>query len=68
MKQVSRNWPKVMDLHDEASVLYYAKQIHDAVNSGTMPIGEPTWTPQMVSDFFDWWQSQDPKAQPVMRR
>ena len=50
MKRVSAHWPKVMDLHDEASVLYYATQIHAAVASGRMPIGEPRWTPKMV-DF-----------------
>jgi hypothetical protein len=65
MKQVSAHWPKVMDLHDEASVLYYAKQIHAAVNSGRMPIGEARWTPKMVADLFEWWHSHDPKAQPV---
>lgn len=39
MKRVSANWPKVMDLHDEESVLYYATQIP------RMPIGEPTLDP-----------------------
>jgi hypothetical protein len=65
MKQVSAHWPKVMDLHDQASVLYYAKQIHAAVDSGRMPIGEPRWTAPMVADFLAWWKSQDPKAQPI---
>jgi hypothetical protein len=65
MKRVSANWPMVMDLHDEDSVLYYAAQIHAAVNSGRMPIGEPRWTPQMVSDFFDWWKSQKPDAKAI---
>jgi hypothetical protein len=68
MKRVSAHWPKVLDLHDEASVLYYAKQIHDDVDSGRMPIGEPRWTSQMVSDFLEWWKSQDPKAQPIGNR
>ena len=66
MKQVSANWPKVMDLHDEESVLYYATQIHAAVNSGRMPIGEPRWTPQMVADFLAGWTSQNPDAKPIV--
>jgi hypothetical protein len=66
MKRVSANWPKVMDLHDEASVLYYATQIHAAVASGRMPIGEPRWTPQMVADFLEWWKSQQPTAKPIV--
>jgi lysylphosphatidylglycerol synthetase-like protein (DUF2156 family) len=66
MKQVSGSWPKVMDLHDEASVLYYAKQIHAAVASGRMPIGEPRWTPKMVADFLEWWKSQEPDAQAIV--
>jgi hypothetical protein len=66
MKKVSANWPKVMDLHDEDSVLYYATQIHESVASGRMPIGEPRWTAQMVADFVDWWKSEDPDAQPIM--
>ena len=66
MKQVSKNWPQVMDLHDEASVLYYATQIHAAVASGRMPIGEPRWTAQMVADFLAWWQSQQPAAAPIV--
>jgi hypothetical protein len=65
MKRVSANWPKVMDLHDEESVLYYAAQIHAAVKSGRMPIGEPRWKPEMVTDFFNWWQSQQPDAQAI---
>jgi hypothetical protein len=66
MKQVSAHWPKVMDLHDEKSVLYYATQIHAAVAAGRMPIGEPRWTQQMVSDFLSWWQSQNPAAKPIV--
>jgi hypothetical protein len=66
MKRVSANWPTVMDLHDEESVLYYATQIHASVSSGRMPIGEPRWTPQMVSDFLDWWKSQNPSAKPIV--
>jgi hypothetical protein len=66
MKQVSANWPMVMDLHEEASVLYYATQIHAAVASGRMPIGEPRWTPQMVADFLAWWKSQNPAAKPIV--
>jgi hypothetical protein len=66
MKRVSATWPKVLDLHDEDSVLYYAAQIHVSVKSGRMPIGEPRWTPQMVADFLDWWQSQQPAAQPLV--
>jgi hypothetical protein len=65
MKRVSANWPKIMDLHDEASVLYYATQIHASVSSGRMPIGEPRWTPQMVADFLEWWKSQQPAAKPI---
>ena len=66
MKRVSSNWPKVMDLHDEESVLYYATQIHASVASGRMPIGEPRWTPQMVADFLEWWQGQTPAAKPIV--
>jgi hypothetical protein len=66
MKRVSANWPKVMDLHDEASVLYYATQIHASVASGRMPIGEPRWTPEMVADFLEWWKSQSPAAKPIV--
>jgi hypothetical protein len=66
MKQVSANWPKVMDLHDETSVLYYAAQIHASVASGRMPIAEPRWTPQMVADFLAWWKSQQPSAQAIV--
>lgn len=66
MKRVSANWPKVMDLHDEESALYYATQIHASVSSGRMPIGEPRWTPQMVSDFLEWWKSKHPSAKPIV--
>jgi hypothetical protein len=66
MKRVSAHWPQVMDLHDQASVLYYATQIHADVASGRMPIGEPRWTPQMVADFLEWWKSQNPDAQPIV--
>jgi hypothetical protein len=66
MKRVSANWPKLMDLHDEESVLYYATQIHAAVNSGRMPIGEPRWTPEMVADFLAWWKSKRPDAKPIV--
>jgi hypothetical protein len=66
MKRVSANWPKVMDLHDEESVLFYATQIHASVASGRMPIGEARWTPQMVADFLDWWKSQSPDAKPIV--
>ncbi|MCS3695113.1 hypothetical protein ABIF07_000004 [Bradyrhizobium elkanii] len=66
MKHVSANWPKVLDLHDEASVLYYATQVQASVASGRMPIGEPRWTPKMVADFLDWWQSQVPGAMPIV--
>jgi hypothetical protein len=66
MKRVSASWPKVMDLHDEASVLYYATQIHASVATGRMPIGEPRWTPQMVADFLAWWKSQQPSAQAIV--
>ena len=51
MKRVSANWPTIMDLHDEDSVLYYAAQIHAAVNSGRMPIGEPRWTRKWCRTF-----------------
>lgn len=63
MKQVSANWPAPLDLHDEASVLHYAAQVHNAVKSGSMPIGEPRWTDEMVSNFEIWWKSQEPGAQ-----
>ena len=66
MKQVSASWPKVMDLHDEQSVLYYAAQIHTAVASGRMPIGEPRWSAEWVSNFEAWWKSKDPNAAPLM--
>jgi hypothetical protein len=66
MKRVSQHWPKLMDLHDEESVLYYATQIHASVSSGRMPIGEARWTPQMVADFLDWWKSQNPDAAPIV--
>jgi hypothetical protein len=66
MKKVSAHWPTVLDLHDEESVLYYATQVHAAVASGRMPIGEPRWTPQMVADFLDWWKSQNPTASPIV--
>jgi hypothetical protein len=66
MKRVSANWPKVMDLHDEESVLYYATQIHASVKSGRMPIGEPRWTEEMVADFLSWWQSQKPDAKAIV--
>jgi hypothetical protein len=65
MKRVSASWPKVLDLHDEESVLYYAAQIHASVKSGRMPIGEPRWTQDKVTTFFSWWQSQKPDAQPI---
>jgi hypothetical protein len=65
MKRVSATWPKVLDLHDEDSVLYYGAQIHASVKSGHMPIGEPRWTPDKVTTFFDWWQSQKPDAKPI---
>jgi len=65
MKRVSAIWPKIMDLHDEASVLYYAKQIHASVDTGRMPIGAPPWPPERVADFLEWWKSKDPKAQPI---
>lgn len=65
MKRVSANWPKLMDLHDEESVLYYAAQIHASVNVGRMPIGEARWTPEMVQKFFDWWKSQQPDARAI---
>ncbi|ESX24160.1 hypothetical protein [Mesorhizobium sp. LSJC264A00] len=62
MKQVSAGWPKLLDLHDEQSVLYYAPQVHASVDSGRMPIGEPRWSPEQVANFYEWWQSQDPNA------
>lgn len=62
MKQVSAGWPKVLDLHDEQSTLYYAPQVSASVTSGSMPIGEPRWTPQMVADFDSWWHSNDADA------
>jgi hypothetical protein len=66
MKRVSATWPKLLDLHDEDSVLYYAAQVHASVKSGRMPIGEPRWTPQMVAVFLDWWKSQQPAAEPIV--
>lgn len=62
MKQVSSNWPTLLDLHDESSVLHYASQIHNAVASGSMPIGEDQWSDEWVANFVAWWKSQDPNA------
>lgn len=62
MKQVSAGWPKLLDLHDQQSVLYYAPQIYAAVQSGTMPIGEARWSTEWVTNFDTWWKQQDPGA------
>ena len=52
MKKVSAHWPTVLDLHDRGkAVLYYATQVHAAVASGRMPIGEPPLDPANGSGF-----------------
>ena len=60
MKQVSKDWPKVMDLSDCESTFYYARQIYDSVKSGRMPIGGTRWTEEMYDNFYDWWKNADP--------
>ncbi|MBV8298073.1 MAG: hypothetical protein JO083_00740 [Candidatus Eremiobacteraeota bacterium] len=43
-----------VDLTSQADTASKAQEIYDKVSTGAMPLGEPAWSPEWVSNFQTW--------------